>query len=252
MDCFLTYNLSCVNNTFTQLNSSSSSLVLGEPLDSSFLNGGDRSNVDLTSSNQPSSILVSVQHCVITALILGAIILSTITGNILVIAAVKLEKSLHSVAYYLFVSLAVADLMVASMVSSRSISLFVYFLFWNDRPRRGDEREKVISVENEDRFHFCRSVNGWCDIYFSACPRRSIYPSISLLYLTQLCFLPSEYVCVPSERLRQRRVNVPDRERTSRSATRLDREKRWLHAAPSCRYTCVLHIACVVDTGMDS
>ena len=133
MDCFLTYNLSCVNNTFTQLNSSSS-LVLGDPVDSSFLNGGDRSNVDLTSSNQQSSILVSVQHCVITALILGAIILSTITGNILVIAAVKLEKSLHSVAYYLFVSLAVADLMVASMVSSRSIP-FVYFLFWNARAK---------------------------------------------------------------------------------------------------------------------
>ena len=119
MDCFLTYNLSCVNGTFAQFNSSS--VVLGDVLDPSLINsGGGNSNNDLTSStNHPvsSSILVSIQHCIFTALILGTIILATITGNILVIAAVKLEKSLHSVAYYLFVSLAVADLMVAAMVS---------------------------------------------------------------------------------------------------------------------------------------
>jgi hypothetical protein len=118
MDCFLTYNLSCVNGTFAQLNSSS--VVFGDVLDPSVIPSGDSLNNDLTSStNHPisSSILVSVQHCIFTALILGTIILATITGNIFVIAAVKLEKSLHSVAYYLFVSLAVADLMVASMVS---------------------------------------------------------------------------------------------------------------------------------------
>lgn len=118
MDCFLTYNLSCVNGTFVQFNSSS--VLFGDVLDPSVLTSGDSSKNDPTSSiNQPisSSILVSVQHCIITAVILGTIILATITGNIFVIAAVKLEKSLHSVAYYLFVSLAVADLMVASMVS---------------------------------------------------------------------------------------------------------------------------------------
>lgn len=118
MDCFLTYNLTCINNTFHHLNSSL--VAYGDTLDSNILGGIDRHNNDLSPSNidkSSSSILVSVQHCIFTALILGAIILSTITGNILVIAAVKLEKSLHSVAYYLFVSLAVADLMVASMVS---------------------------------------------------------------------------------------------------------------------------------------
>ena len=121
MDCFLTYNLSCVNGTFAQFNSSS--VVFGDVLDPSVINSGDSLNNDLTSSSSSSnhpvspSILVSVQHCIFTAIILGAIILATITGNILVIAAVKLEKSLHSVAYYLFVSLAAADLMVASMVS---------------------------------------------------------------------------------------------------------------------------------------
>ncbi|CAF4057490.1 unnamed protein product, partial [Rotaria magnacalcarata] len=117
MDCVLTYNLSCVNDTHAQLNSSST--IFGNVLHSNLLNIGEHSNTELiTSTSHPisSSILVSLQHCIITAIILGAIVLSTITGNILVIAAVILEKNLHSVAYYLFVSLAVADLMVATMV----------------------------------------------------------------------------------------------------------------------------------------
>ena len=121
MDCFLTYNLSCVNGTFAQFNSSS--VLFGDILDLNLIAVGDNSNNELIRSTNhaiSSSILVSVQHCIITAIILGAIILSTITGNILVIAAVIREKSLHSVAYYLFVSLAVADLMVASMVEDTS------------------------------------------------------------------------------------------------------------------------------------
>jgi hypothetical protein len=119
MDCFLTYNLSCINGTYVQFNSSS--IIFGDALNPTLLGVGDNSNNELITSTShsipSSSILISVQHCIITAIILGAIILSTITGNILVIAAVIREKSLHSVAYYLFVSLAVADLMVASMVS---------------------------------------------------------------------------------------------------------------------------------------
>lgn len=117
MDCFLTYNLSCVNGTFVHFNSSS--VVFGDVLDPSTLDSNNNLHNDLISStNNPiqTSILVSVQHCIFTTIILGTIILATITGNIFVIAAVKLEKSLHSVAYYLFVSLAAADLMVASMV----------------------------------------------------------------------------------------------------------------------------------------
>jgi hypothetical protein len=101
-----------VNSTFAQFNSSAAGFGHG--------GGDDRSTLDLVSSANrsiPASIFVSTQHVVITALILGAIIVFTIAGNILVIAAVKLEKNLHSVAYYLFVSLAVADLMIASLVS---------------------------------------------------------------------------------------------------------------------------------------
>jgi hypothetical protein len=108
-----------INGTFAQFNSSS--VIFGDVLNPNFLALGDNLNSELITSTShsisSSSILISVQHCIITAIILGAIILSTITGNILVIAAVIREKSLHSVAYYLFVSLAVADLMVASMVS---------------------------------------------------------------------------------------------------------------------------------------
>ncbi|CAF0722906.1 unnamed protein product [Adineta steineri] len=117
MDCFLTYNLSCVNGTFAHFNSST--FIFGDVLHPSVITGDDNPKNDLISSaNHPlsSSIFVSIQHCIITTIILGAIILSTITGNIFVIAAVKLEKSLHAVAYYLFVSLAVADLLIATMV----------------------------------------------------------------------------------------------------------------------------------------
>ncbi len=126
MDCFLTYNLSCVNGTHIQLNSSS--IIFGDALHPNLLAASSNSNNELiTSASQliASSILVSVQHCIITVIILGAIILSTITGNILVIAAIILEKNLHAVAYYLFVSLAVTDLMIASVVSHLSISLFL-------------------------------------------------------------------------------------------------------------------------------
>jgi hypothetical protein len=127
MDCFLTYNLSCINTSLIQFNGST--IIFGDILRPNVFSNIDDSDVNsihtyLTSS---SAVLVSLQHCILTALILGAIILATITGNILVIVAVIREKTLHSVAYYLFVSLAVADLMVASMVSD-SIYLFVSFV----------------------------------------------------------------------------------------------------------------------------
>ena len=120
MECFLTYNLSCINGTLSQFNSSL--VILRDVLNPRISNIDDSFNNYQGSSTHPlisssSSVLVSIHHCILTVLILGAIILLTIIGNIFVIAAVKLEKSLHSVAYYLFVSLAVADLMVACMVS---------------------------------------------------------------------------------------------------------------------------------------
>lgn len=63
----------------------------------------------------------SVEHLVLTSVFLGLMILATIIGNVFVIAAIILEKNLHSVANYLILSLAVADLMVASLVMPISV-----------------------------------------------------------------------------------------------------------------------------------
>ncbi|XP_033219459.1 5-hydroxytryptamine receptor-like isoform X2 [Belonocnema kinseyi] len=53
---------------------------------------------------------------IVTASFLGLLILSTIIGNVFVIAAILLERNLQSVANYLILSLAVADLLVACLV----------------------------------------------------------------------------------------------------------------------------------------
>ncbi|XP_050591265.1 5-hydroxytryptamine receptor-like isoform X1 [Bombus affinis] len=53
---------------------------------------------------------------ILRALVLGLLILVTVVGNLFVIAAIILERNLQSVANYLIVSLAVADLMVACLV----------------------------------------------------------------------------------------------------------------------------------------
>ncbi|XP_052248654.1 5-hydroxytryptamine receptor-like [Dreissena polymorpha] len=58
----------------------------------------------------------SLEHCISVSVVLGLMILFTIIGNVFVIAAIILEKNLHNVANYLILSLAVADLMVASIV----------------------------------------------------------------------------------------------------------------------------------------
>lgn len=60
--------------------------------------------------------IYSIEHLVATSVVLGLMILCTIIGNVFVIAAIILEKNLHSVANYLILSLAVADCMVASIV----------------------------------------------------------------------------------------------------------------------------------------
>ncbi|CAH8546632.1 unnamed protein product [Heterobilharzia americana] len=51
----------------------------------------------------------------ITTIILGLFILCTIVGNVFVVAAILLEKHLQGVSNYLIASLAVADLMVATL-----------------------------------------------------------------------------------------------------------------------------------------
>lgn len=51
-----------------------------------------------------------------TALVLGIVILTTVIGNVFVIAAILMERNLQSVANYLILSLAFADLLVACLV----------------------------------------------------------------------------------------------------------------------------------------
>ncbi|XP_050432621.1 5-hydroxytryptamine receptor-like, partial [Adelges cooleyi] len=76
-----------------------------------FLNSSRNQTLDGNVEDFTNSLIV-----VTTGIILGAMILTTICGNALVIAAILLERNLQNVANYLIVSLAVADLMVACLV----------------------------------------------------------------------------------------------------------------------------------------
>lgn len=53
---------------------------------------------------------------VFTSLILGFLILSTVIGNVFVIAAIIIERNLRTIGNYLVLSLAVADTLVACLV----------------------------------------------------------------------------------------------------------------------------------------
>lgn len=53
---------------------------------------------------------------ILTSLILGLMILTTVIGNVFVMAAILLDRHLQSVANYLILSLAVSDLLVAILV----------------------------------------------------------------------------------------------------------------------------------------
>ncbi|GFO34161.1 5-hydroxytryptamine receptor [Plakobranchus ocellatus] len=68
-----------------------------------------------------SLTVYSQEHLILTSVILGLFVLCCIIGNCFVIAAVILERSLHNVANYLILSLAVADLMVAVLVMPLSV-----------------------------------------------------------------------------------------------------------------------------------
>jgi len=73
------------------------------------------SNTSLLPNDQ-QFISREVMYIIITSLILGFLTLSTVIGNVFVIAAILLERNLRTVGNYLVLSLAVADLMVACLV----------------------------------------------------------------------------------------------------------------------------------------
>ena len=72
--------------------------------------------LNLSSRAGDRTFRLSAWHAVLTCSILALIILATIIGNVLVIAAIVLERNLQNVANYLIALLAVADLLVAILV----------------------------------------------------------------------------------------------------------------------------------------
>ncbi|ROT83232.1 5-HT1 receptor, partial [Penaeus vannamei] len=83
-------------------------------LDDSFwlAGGNDSANQSHFFGNETSDgLIVDTVGMVITSVILGIMILTTVIGNVFVIAAILLERNLQQVANFLIVSLAVADLM---------------------------------------------------------------------------------------------------------------------------------------------
>lgn len=71
-----------------------------------------------TGSGDGSGVVGDVDTIVtvLIAVVLGILILTTVIGNVFVIAAILLERNLQNVANFLILSLAVADLMVACLV----------------------------------------------------------------------------------------------------------------------------------------
>ncbi|CAB0031415.1 unnamed protein product [Trichogramma brassicae] len=67
-------------------------------------------------SSAPNYFPFNDVTAIVSAFVLGLMILTTVIGNVFVIAAILMERNLQSVANYLIVSLAVADLMVACLV----------------------------------------------------------------------------------------------------------------------------------------
>ncbi|XP_059477021.1 5-hydroxytryptamine receptor-like [Neocloeon triangulifer] len=108
-DNWLSSSSSCDNST---TNSTISSVCSNDTF-------GNFTSLDGNSTRgapaEPDS-LTDVIFMAVTSVILGLMILITVIGNVFVIAAILLERHLQSVANYLIVSLAVADLMVACLV----------------------------------------------------------------------------------------------------------------------------------------
>ncbi|XP_068980741.1 5-hydroxytryptamine receptor isoform X2 [Bombus flavifrons] len=73
-------------------------------------------HVNQAANSSTDGLAFTDASIILRALVLGLLILVTVVGNLFVIAAILLERNLQSVANYLIVSLAVADLMVACLV----------------------------------------------------------------------------------------------------------------------------------------
>ena len=130
---FSLLNTSAIELTFVTNNNNSHNMTAFSNTDNSMsgISGADvlvlthifsNNNNSITDAN--SSVLTDgnqfihnqMLYIVLTSLILGFLTLSTVIGNVFVIAAILLERNLRTVGNYLVLSLAVADLMVACLV----------------------------------------------------------------------------------------------------------------------------------------
>lgn len=84
-------------------------------------NDADNSSTNGTDSDEFVNLKYATAPLVFICFILGMMILVTIIGNVFVIAAIILERSLQAVSNYLILSLAVTDLMVAVLVMPLSV-----------------------------------------------------------------------------------------------------------------------------------
>lgn len=71
--------------------------------------------------DEPGSKTYPLPAKIVICILLSLMIVTTIAGNVFVIAAILLEKSLRGVSNYLIMSLAVTDLMVAILVMPISV-----------------------------------------------------------------------------------------------------------------------------------
>ncbi|CAH8845739.1 unnamed protein product [Trichobilharzia szidati] len=76
--------------------------------------------------------LYGIWHIYFTAIILGAIIICTVIGNMFVVVAILTDRHLQRVSNYLILSLAIADLMVATLVMPVSALNEVSEKWWLD------------------------------------------------------------------------------------------------------------------------
>ncbi len=88
--------------------------------------GGDDSTLF---DNLDASLSLSLNRGILMAIILGAISLFTIVGNLMVIWAIFNYRPLHNVQNMFMVSLAVADIAVAVLVSSFEGGKLPFLLF---------------------------------------------------------------------------------------------------------------------------
>merc|ERR1719189_3489363 len=96
-------------------------------MNSSILNFSS-ANIEDSASEESSDLDFVI--VIFTSLILGLMILTTVIGNVFVMMAILVDRHLQSVANYLILSLALADLLVAVLVMPLGRVHLIHLLVW--------------------------------------------------------------------------------------------------------------------------